>query len=186
MVMRIRLHALLALAAAGLLLAQTPQAPAAAVKPPSNLNQLMRGLFFINSNVVFATQRVSPTEIKRAEEPSGATDPLMGVFNGWEAVETAALMLSEGADLLMTPGRVCSNGRPVPVDAPDWAVFAQQVRDASKIALDAARAKADTDKMLDIADTLNMSCVNCHNRYRGATRCVAAAPGAKGAKGRGK
>jgi cytochrome c556 len=119
--------------------------------------------------VIFATQRVNPTEIKRAPEPSGATDPLMGVFNGWEAVETAALMLSEGADLLMTPGRVCSNGRPVP-QAADWATFAQQVRDASKVVLAAAKAK-DLDKMLDVSDTLNTSCVNCHNRYRRNNRC---------------
>lgn len=152
---------------AGYLLAQTPErAPA----PAANLNQLMRGLFFPQSNVVFATQRVDPAEIKPASEPSAATDPLDGVFGGWQAVENSALTLAEAADLLMTPGRACSNGRAVPVDAPDWGKFVEQLREAGKVAYKAAQSK-NIDNMFEASDVLNTACANCHNRYRRGNRC---------------
>jgi hypothetical protein len=152
---------------AGLLMAQSlPPAP----PPAANLNQLMRGLFFPHSNVVFSTQRQNPAEIQRAPEPSAATDPLNGVFGGWEAVENSALMLIDGADLLMTPGRTCSNGQEVPVKAPDWVKLVDQLRDAGKVAYQAAKSK-NIDKMFEASDVLNTACANCHNKYRRATRC---------------
>lgn len=152
---------------AGLLLAQTPAAPA---KPVADVNQLMRGLFFPHSNVVFATQRVNPAEVKRAPEPSAATDPLDGVFGGWDAVENSALTMLEGSELLLTPGRMCSNGKAAPVNAPDWIKFVQDVRAASLVAYNAAKTK-DLDKMFEVSDTLNVSCSNCHGRYRRQVRC---------------
>ena len=72
-------------------------AMAQAAKPVADVNQLMRALFFPNSNVVFLTQRMNPQEIKQASEPSAATDPLMSVFNGWGAVENSALTISDSA-----------------------------------------------------------------------------------------
>jgi hypothetical protein len=155
---------------AGFLMAQAPQAPPQPKPPAADLNQLMRGLFFPHSNVVFAPQRQNPAEVKRAPEPSAATDPLNGIFGGWDAVENSALVLIEGADLLMVPGRMCSNGKPVPVTAPDWAGLVNNVREAGKIAYAAAKAK-DMDKFLDVGDVLNISCATCHNKYRRATRC---------------
>jgi len=152
---------------AGLLVAQTPQR---AAPPAANLNQLMRGLFFPHSNVVFDTQRHDPAEIKRAAEPSASPDPLTGVFGGWEAVENSALTLIEGADLLMTPGRTCSNGKPVPVAEADWVKFVQQVRDAGQVAYKAAQSK-NMDNMFEASDVLNVACANCHGRYRRANRC---------------
>jgi hypothetical protein len=151
---------------AGALLAQSE--PAAA--PAANLNQLMRGLFFPLSNAVFAGQRVNPAEIPRAPEPSAASDPLTGVFGGWAALENSALTLIDGADLLMTPGRTCSNGREVPVKAADWAKFVDQLRDAGKAAYKAAQSKS-MERILEASDTLATSCSNCHNRYRRASRC---------------
>ena len=149
---------------AGAMLAQTPQRPAA------DLNQLMRGLFFPHSNVVFAPQRVNPAEVKRAPEPSAATDPLNGIFGGWDAVENSALTIIEGADLLMTPGRVCSNGKDVPVGNPDWIKFVVDLRAAGKVAYESAKTK-NIDKMFDAADVMNVACANCHNKYRRAVRC---------------
>ena len=145
-------------------------AMAQAAKPVADVNQLMRALFFPNSNVVFLTQRMNPLEIKQASEPSAATDPLMSVFNGWGAVENSALTISDSADLLMTPGRVCSNGKTAPIAEPEWIRFVNQLRDAGKVAYEAAKTK-DMDKMLDASDVLNTSCANCHNRYRRAVRC---------------
>lgn len=156
---------------AGSIVAQS--SPPQAAAPAANLNQLMRSLFFPHSNVVFFTQRYDPAKVKRAEEPSASTDPLTGVFGGWEAVENSALTLADSADLLMTAGRKCSNGRDVPLGNADWAPLVKGLRDASMAAYKAALTK-DMDNMLQASDVLAASCSNCHNKYRpGATanRC---------------
>ena len=155
---------------AGFLMAQSSTKPTA---PSANLNQLMRSLFFPHSNVVFFTQRYDPAEVKRASEPSASTDPLTGVFGGWEAVENSALTLADAADLLMTPGRKCSNGRDVPLGNADWAKLVDGLREASMVSYKAALTK-DKDKMIEASDVLAMSCSNCHNKYRPgaiANRC---------------
>jgi hypothetical protein len=157
---------------AGFLLAQSPPQANA---PAANLNQLMRSLFFPHSNVVFFTQRFDPAEVKRASEPSGSTDPLTGVFGGWEAVENSALTLADAADLLMTPGRKCSNGRDVPLSNADWAGLVTGLREAGMVAYKAALTK-DRDNMIKASDVLAESCSNCHNKYRpasNANRCRA-------------
>lgn len=174
--------ALTVLAGAGFVLTQgifaqdtanepAPQSGPVTNKPPiATVNQLMRGLFFPLSNVVFSPQLIDPATIAMATQPSMATDPLDGAFGQWQAVENSALMLIEGADLLEVPGRVCSNGLPAPVDSPEWKAYAQEVRNAAKLAYDTAKAK-DLDKMLDVSAVLNDSCANCHGRYRRRNRC---------------
>jgi hypothetical protein len=155
---------------AGSLAAQSAPKPAS---PPSDLNQLMRGLFFPHSNVVFATQIVNPAEIKEAQQPSASTDPLTGVFGHWEAVENSALVLIEAADLLMTPGRKCTNGRDVPLSKPEWVQLVKQLREAGMVAYKAAQTK-DKDNMIKASDVLNQSCSDCHNKFRPraiANRC---------------
>ena len=133
---RVRLLGLLtvpiaAVVCAGFLLAQSePKSAPKAPAPAANLNQLMRALFFPNSNVVFFPQRYDPAAVKPAAEPSGSTDPLTGVFGGWEAVENSALTLADSADLLMTAGRKCSNGRDVPIANADWVQMVNGLRDA--------------------------------------------------------
>ena len=159
-----------ALLCAGLLMAQSSPKPTA---PAANLNQLMRSLFFPHSNVIFFTQRYDPKDVKPASEPSASTDPLTGVFGGWEAVENSALTLADSADLLMTPGRKCSNGRDVPLANADWVQMVNGLRDASMFAYKAALTK-DRDKMLQASDVLATSCSNCHGKYRPgnvANRC---------------
>jgi hypothetical protein len=162
--------AIVAVLCAGFLMAQSSPKAAA---PAANLNQLMRSLFFPHSNVIFFTQRYDPAEVKPASEPSGSTDPLTGVFGGWEAVENSALTLADSADLLMTAGRKCSNGRDVPLANADWVQMVNGLRDASMFAYKAALTK-DRDKMLQASDVLATSCSNCHNKYRPgaiANRC---------------
>jgi hypothetical protein len=160
-----------AVVCAGFLMAQSaaPKAPT----PAADLNQLMRALFFPNSNVVFFPQRYDPATVKPAAEPSGSTDPLTGVFGGWGAVENAALTLADASDLLMTPGRKCSNGKDVPIANADWAQMVQGLRDASMFSYKAALTK-DQDKMLQASEVLAASCASCHNKYRpgnAANRC---------------
>ncbi|HEY7335518.1 MAG TPA: hypothetical protein VH639_11590 [Bryobacteraceae bacterium] len=156
------------------LAAQTAPKSPAPVKPAtpnlrvdSNLLQLMRGVLYPEANVVFFSQNENPAEIKfpAGQDPSLATDPLVSTFGGWQAVENAALALSESANLLLIPGRMCANGVPVPMDNPDWAKFVQELRDAGTKAYAAAQTK-NQDKMIEASDALNSSCANCHRKWR--------------------
>lgn len=148
--------------------AQTPPASASAApaaQAHADLNQLMRGIFFPLSNAVFFAQGEDPATIPRAPQPSASPNPLTGAFGGWEAVENSALGLADAASLLMTPGRKCSNGKPVPVNKPDWATLVQGVRVASMKAYEAAKAKSQ-DRILEVSEELALSCSNCHRPYR--------------------
>ena len=157
------------------LVAQTP-ATTAAPEVHADLNQLMRGVLYPAANVVFFAQADDPGAVKfvPGRDPSMATDPLTSPFGGWPAVENAALALAESANLLLLPGRVCSNGTPVPIKDPAWTMFVQQVRDAGMSAYKAAQAK-DQDKMIAISEPLSASCAGCHRKWRDrktpANRC---------------
>jgi len=147
--------------------------PAATMQVQSNLNQLMRGVLYPASNVVFSAQTDNPGEVKYVpgKDPSMATDPLTSTFGGWQAVENAALALSESANLLLIPGRNCANGVPVPMNNPDWSRFVQELRDAGVKAYQAAQSK-DQDKMVDAADTLSAACAGCHRKWREKPRAA--------------
>ncbi|HEX5000787.1 MAG TPA: hypothetical protein VFY29_21360 [Terriglobia bacterium] len=163
----------LIVAAFGLCLkAQSPTTTA--TQPPvyANLNQLMRGILYPAANVVFYPQFENPGDVKQADDPSMATDPIKSVFGGWQAIENASLALAESTTLLSAPGRVCSNGVPVPVTDPAWAGFVQEVRDAGLQAYKAAQAK-DQEKMIELSEAVSNSCEHCHRRFRRGTanRC---------------
>jgi hypothetical protein len=138
---------------------------AAASQASANLAQLMRGIMFPNSNVIFFAQDKNPADLKHSGDPSLATDSLAGTFGGWAAVENSSLALTEAANLLTIPGRVCSNGLPVPVKNPDWLKFVQGLREAGMVSYKAAQSKSH-EKMLDAADAVTTACSNCHDRYR--------------------
>ncbi len=131
----------------------------------ANLGQLMKGILYPNSNVIFAAQTQNPAQVRPASDPSTATDPLASTYGKWEAVENSALALSEAAGLLMVPGRRCANGRPVPLQNPDWPKFVQGLREAGMTVYKAAQSK-DQDKIIDAADVMTTACANCHDKYR--------------------
>jgi hypothetical protein len=156
------------------LLAQTPSKGAEAPKPATvkievqtDLNQLMRGVLYPASNVVFSAQIDNPGDLKfvPGRDPSLATDPLLSTFGGWLAVENAALALTESANLLLIPGRKCANGVAVPLDNPDWPKFVQELREAGMKAFKLAQSK-DQDRMVEAADTLSAACAGCHRKWR--------------------
>ncbi len=144
-----------------------PKPATVTIQVQSDLNQLMRGVLYPASNVVFSAQIDNPAEAKfvPGQDPSMATDPLKSTFGGWQAVENAALALTESTNLLLIPGRSCANGIPVPMNNPDWPKFVQQLRDAAAKAYKAAQSK-DQDKMVDAADTLSAACAGCHRKWR--------------------
>ena len=91
-------------------------------------------------------------------------------------VENAAVALSDGVDLLLTPGRMCENGKPVPVGRADYKKFAADMRAASVAVLEAAREK-NQEKVSDATNDLTDACSGCHQVYRrGPTGARPAAP----------
>jgi len=150
---------------------QAPSADATA-RPQSqvhgNLREVMRGILFSNSNVVFFAQGADPTTVPQDTDPSSAVNPIAGLYGGWEAIEDSGIALAEAANLLVIPGRTCANGKPVPVQNADWQRFVQGLRDAGMAAYKAGQSK-DMDKVLDAAGTLTSACSDCHDVYREKT-----------------
>jgi hypothetical protein len=141
----------------------------------ASLNQLMQGVVYTAANVVFLPQYEDPGALERppSKQPAMATDPLVSVFGGWQAIENASLALTESANLLLVPGRVCSNGVPAPINDPTWSTFVRELRDAGLKAYAAAKEK-DQDKMTEVSEVVNDACVHCHRKWRpmvDANRC---------------
>jgi hypothetical protein len=95
----------------------------------------------------------------------GATATFASVYGGWQLVENNALAIAETANLLMIPGRMCENGRPVPLDREDFRKFAAGLADAGKAAYKAAQSK-NLDAMVDVSGTVSDACAACHEVYR--------------------
>ncbi len=135
-------------------------------EPMGNLAQVMRGILFPNSNILFDVQSSDPAAPPpEAASGGGATANFAGIYGGWQKVENAAIALGESANLITIAGRRCENGRSVPLSQPNWAQFVQQLKDAADVSLVAARARdqaAASDATNDIAE----ACYVCHEVYR--------------------
>jgi cytochrome c553 len=128
----------------------------------------MRGILFPNSNVIFDAQSHDPGAPKKeaANAPGGgASATFANVYAGWPAVEGAAVALAEAPDLILKPGRLCSNGKPAPVERADFIKFAQALQEAGAATLAAAKEKSQ-EKVIEITDKVADACANCHEVYR--------------------
>ena len=156
--------------AAGAAATSTPATTAATttavpdIQITANMRQLMRGIFFPASNVVFAAQS-DVGKIKQSLDAAVSPNPLTSIYGGWEAVQNAAMALSAASNLMLLPGRLCSNGAPVPLNRPDWIGFVQVMRNAAAQSYKAAVAKS-TDQMVTVSYTLSLACDACHKVYR--------------------
>jgi hypothetical protein len=151
----------------------TAQAPTP--KPTATLAQVMRGILFPNSNILFDVQTSDPATFGKKEAGSGATSSFSGIYTGWQVVENAALAIDEAAQLLTVPGRLCENGRLAPVQRDDWKKYVAELKVAALKMYKAAQSKnreAASDATNDVAG----ACENCHIVYRepasGAPRCT--------------
>jgi hypothetical protein len=145
------------------------QIPARGTTPasatPASLSQVMKGILYPASNVIFAAQTKNPDDVKPAADPSMATDPLASSYGKWQAVENSALAIAEAASLLTAPGRKCSNGLAVPLKNPDWPKLVQGLREAGITTYKAAQSK-NQEKVVAAADAISTACENCHEKYR--------------------
>lgn len=165
-----RLGCLVAVSLAVTACGRTPEAPAAdpvpEYRPYSNLAQMMRGISFPASNIIFDAQSRDPGESQRAGDASqGATAAFRHVYGGWQEVENNALALAETANLMLIPGRLCENGRPAPIDEPHYRQAAEQMAEAGRAAYAAAQTRS-VDAIVEVSGTIADACANCHEVYR--------------------
>jgi mono/diheme cytochrome c family protein len=180
-----------ALASAATLLKQiaiaAPNAPArvtTASSAPSfpatgTLNQVMRGILFPSSNVLFDVQTRDPGAGSKggvARADAATTSNRYGdVYSPWQVVDAAAISIAEIGPVLMQPGRRCENGKPVPVDRDDWKQYVQGVVDAGRAAYRASQMRSQ-DAVSEATNGISDACANCHRVYRdvasAAMRCA--------------
>jgi cytochrome c' len=140
--------------------------PGTPARPTGTLAQVMRGIYFPNSNLIFDVQQNDPgAPKKKSAEAGSATETYGGAYSGWEVVENAAVALADGVDLILTPGRLCQNGKPVPSHQADFQKFARDMREAARAVLAAARTRSQ-EKVSDATNNLADACGSCHEVYR--------------------
>jgi cytochrome c553 len=145
--------------------APKPAAARPAAAPTGTLAQVMRGIYFPNANLIFDVQQNDPGVPKKKSDSGSSTDTYSSAYSEWEKVENAAVALSDGVDLILKPGRTCQNGKPVPLNQPDFQKFARDMREAGLVALRAARTK-NQEKVSDATNNIAEACSNCHEVYR--------------------
>jgi hypothetical protein len=167
-----RVYGVLALAVVSLS-CRTETVPAAAPapaaftpQPQATLAQMMRGIPFTFANVVFDAQSEDPGAPRApAEVGGGATATFKNVYGGWQEVENSALALAEAANLAMIPGRLCENGKPVPIHEETYRRAALGLAEAGRAAYKAAQSRS-LDAMVEVSETVSIACSNCHEPYR--------------------
>ena len=149
----------------------TAAAPKSDFPPAANLQQLMRGMMFPDSNIIFTVQSHDPAEKKKygntANDDGGFNWSQWGtdLYAGWDIVDYASLALAESAPLMLTPGRSCQNGKPVPVNDPDWIRLTKEMAEVGRAAYRASQTR-NQEKVSDISNDVADACLNCHVMYR--------------------
>jgi cytochrome c553 len=159
--------------------AATAKSPALGPAPDfpatGNLQQLMRGIMFPNSNIIFTVQTHDPAETKKlgnsATSDGGFNWSMWGndLYSGWDIVDYAAIALAESAPLMLTPGRRCENGKPVPVNDSDWIRFTKEMAEVGRAAYRAAQTR-NQEKVSDFTGDLADACLHCHQVFRDKAR----------------
>ncbi len=148
-----------------LVVAGVAQAQAPSRQPTGTLAQVMRGIFFPNSNIIFDVQARDPDAPPEDTGGDSTTARFSSIYTGWPVVENAAIALAEGANLITVVGRVCENGRRVPLADAEFVKYAGEMEAAGRAVLEIARTK-DREAMVEATNTLAGACENCHTVYR--------------------
>lgn len=145
-----------------------------AYPPLGNMAQLMRGIFFPNSNLIFTVQTRDPAAPAPPSPPAAPgsqsagfsfVDWGVGIYPGWQLVDNAAVALADASPLMLTPGIRCENGRLAPVTDPDWIKFTENMIAVARKTYRASQTRSQeavSDATGDIAD----ACAACHQAYR--------------------
>ena len=169
----------ISLAPAGTVAPSAAAAPAIAFPAVGSLNQVMRGILFPSSNVLFDVQTRDPGSGAKggvARADATTTSSRYGdVYAPWQVVDAAAISIAEVGPLLMAPGRRCENGKPVPVDRADWQKYVQGLVEVGRAAYRASQTRNQA-AVSDVTNQISDACANCHRVYRdvpsAALRCT--------------
>ena len=156
----------------------------AAFPATGNMQQLMAGILFPSSNIIFNVQTHDPgAPAKPGDAGKGGFSWIewgAGIYTGWDMVDNAAIAVSESAPLLLTPRR-CQNGRPAPVDRPDWIKFTEGLAEAGRAAFRASQTRSQ-EAVSDATNQLADACQACHRVYRDKRGGTNADPSNKAAR----
>ncbi len=134
--------------------------------PIGTMAQIMRGIYFPNSNIIFDVQMQDPGAPADTSSDDGTvTSSFSGIYTGWQVVENAALVLAESTALINMEGRICENGRMAPVQRYDWQKWAREMTDVSWEIYQAA-LRRDQDEVSELTNNLAEACDSCHRVYR--------------------
>ena len=154
-------------------------APVLSFPAVGSLNQVMRGILFPSSNVLFDVQTQDPGARAKGGVARGdatTTSSRYGdVYDAWMVVDAAAIAIAEAGPLLTTRGRRCENGKPAPVDRADWQQYVQGLVEAGRAAYRASQSRNQA-AVSDVTNQISDACANCHRVYRdrpsAAMRCT--------------
>ena len=137
--------------------------------PTGNIVQLMRGVFFHNSNLIFSIQEVEAKDLppQPPSRPGGLTTFDWGLmaYTGWPAVENASTALADASALLMLPGLRCENGRAAPITEPDWINLTDRMISVARRSYRLAQTK-NKQALSEFTLDLSNACNACHRVYR--------------------
>jgi len=137
--------------------------------PTGNLAQLMRGVFFQNSNLIFSIQEAEAKDLpsKPITRPDGLTTFDWGLmaYTGWPSVENASTALADASALLMLPGIRCENGRAAPITEPDWIKFTDEMISVARRSYRLSQTK-NKEALSEYTLDLSNACNACHRVYR--------------------
>jgi mono/diheme cytochrome c family protein len=144
---------------------------AARYTPTGTLNQLMRGVFFPNSNLLFTVQTRDPAAPVPPPDPAakGAGFSVFewgqGIYTGWPVIENAAAALADASPWMLTPGLRCENGRMAPVTEADWIRFTEQMISVARRGYRLSQTK-NQEAVAEWTGDLSDACAACHSVYR--------------------
>ena len=136
-----------------------------AAKAYGTLAQMMRGIPFPNSNIIFDTQSPDPGAAQKPAEGAGLHRRSSRRVRRVAGSGECGIALQETGNLLPIPGRMCENGQPAPIDQEDFKKWAQGLVDAGAAAYKAAQSK-NMDQMVEVSGTVADACAACHEKYR--------------------
>jgi cytochrome c556 len=130
--------------------AKASQRSSSLVTPIASIKEIMNGMITPASDAVFAAVSTSVTKAG-IEEKAPKNDA------EWQALTNQAAMLVEAGNLMLVDGRLKDKG--------EWVKLSQTFIDASKVALDGARARK-ADAVFASGEAIDKICDSCHEKYQ--------------------
>jgi mono/diheme cytochrome c family protein len=142
-----------------------------AYPPLGNMAQLMRGIFFPNSNLLFTVQTRDPAAPPPKPTPEqqaqgfSVFDWGQGIYGGWQMIDNAAIAIADAGPLMLVPGTRCENGRVAPVTEPEWIKYTEDMMAVARRMYKLSQAR-NQEAVAEATGDLSDSCAACHGAYR--------------------